>query len=365
MKPRAFTLIELTVSLTVMALVMIALASVLTLLGRAIPTGRAALVDAQANAVRAASALESIAADLAEASTVRDLSSTAQAFTDAQGRDAFRALTFTVPDRDQDGTPETLTLRWSAGSPLTLTTNAGDARTVLEHLHDFSVRWDTQPDTDPGQPGAPVEGPEVLLAAYSGATAQELAFTGGNQMQQVFTAWLPADAIAWRVTRVRLELRYSLISLGTLRVELYRASPTTRRATGSALASATLLETVLSSTSAFTTVALSSSATFAPGELAAVLIDPAVLGGSRARYSTTGIPDDFANLATSSNGGSNWTILSDGSMNYEVWGRITRPADPTPRSLTRARRAILSVTLPDGAVRETSVFLAGRPEYAP
>ncbi|MDX2016518.1 MAG: prepilin-type N-terminal cleavage/methylation domain-containing protein [Planctomycetota bacterium] len=363
--PRAFTLIEVTVSLSVMALVMIALASVLTLLGRAIPTERESLADAHANAARAASALESLAGDLVVASTVRDLSPSPQRFTDAQGREAFRALTFTVPDRDGDAAPESLTVRWSAGAPVTMTINGGEARTVVENAQDFAVRWETQSETDPGEPGAPVEGAEQLLAAYNGATALEMAFTGGNQIQQVFTAWLPPDVISWRVTRVRLELRYSLLSLGTLRVELYRASSATRRATGSALASATLLETVLSATSAYTNVPLPSSASFVPGELAAILINPAVLGGSRARYSTTGIPDDYANIATTTSSGSSWTVVSDGSMNYEVWGRITRPAPAVARTVQRARRVVLSVTLGDGIARELSVALPGRPEYAP
>lgn len=362
---RAFTLIELAVSLTVMALVMIALGSVLTLLGRAIPTERESLKDTNANAARAASAFESLASDLVLASGVRDLSSTAQAFTDAQGRQAFRSITFTVPDRDADAAPELLTLRWSAGSPLTLTTNGGEARTVIDNVQDFSVRWETQTDTDPGKPGAPVEGSEVLLAAYNGATASELALTLSNQIQQVFTAWLPGDAISWRVTRARIELRYQTLSIGTLNVSLFRASTTTRRATGTALASAVLLETALSASSAYTTINLSSSSTFAPGELASIVLAPVVLGGSRIRYATTGIPDDYANIATTANAGTSWTPASDGSINYEVWGRITRPAPAVARTVQRARRAIVSITLGDGVAREMSVALPARPEYAP
>lgn len=365
MKRPGFTLIEVSVSLAMLALVMFALGSMLTLLGRAIPSEREALIDRNANAARAASAFESLAADLSVASSVRDLSNTAQAFTDPQGRPAFRAMTFSVPDRDADAAAEALTVRWSNGGPLTITTNGGQARTVLEGVRDFSVRWETEAGTHPGSPGALVEGAEVLLAAYNGATGAELSLTLLNQIQQVFTAWLPSDATSWRVTRARVELRYQFTSIGTLNISLFRASSTTRRSTGSALASATLLEASLTASSAYANVPLSSSAPFAPGELASIVIAPVVLGGSRIRYSTTGIPDDFANIATTSNGGSSWAAISEGSINYEIWGRITRPAAPVPRSLQRARRAILSITLADDIPREFSVALPARPEYAP
>ncbi len=52
-------------------------------------------------------------------------------------------------------------------------------------------------------------------------------------------------------------------------------------------------------------------------------------------------------------------------MNYEIWGRITRPAPAVARTVQRARRVVLSVTLGDGIARELSVALPGRPEYAP
>lgn len=57
-----------------------------------------------------------------------------------------KAATFTVPDRDGDGIPETLRYAWSglAGDPLTFSLNGGTAQTIASDIRSFSLSYITQ-----------------------------------------------------------------------------------------------------------------------------------------------------------------------------------------------------------------------------
>src|SRR6476659_7316558 len=92
---RAFTLIEMLISLAIMTVIAAALGSTIVLASRAL--------DQQAGP---------------GASTVAARRATALLLGEAAGATAFSdrtatAVTFTVPDRDGDGTPETIRYAWS------------------------------------------------------------------------------------------------------------------------------------------------------------------------------------------------------------------------------------------------------------
>ncbi|QDU40152.1 Carbohydrate binding domain protein [Maioricimonas rarisocia] len=123
-KPRrrsGSTLIELTISLIGSSVLMLGMASATFIALKASDTS---LTPARAT-FSGASALTSMLAELQFAIDVSERTPT--------------AITFTVPDRNGDGNPETIRYAWSGtpGDPLTRQYNGGASVSILENVHDF------------------------------------------------------------------------------------------------------------------------------------------------------------------------------------------------------------------------------------
>src|SRR4051794_4018386 len=108
-KSIAFTLIELVISLAIMAIIATALGSTIVLASRALDQD----AGPAAAAVAARRATDRMLADLAAAISFSERTAT--------------SVTFTVPDRDGDGVPETIRYAWSGsgGDALTREYNGG------------------------------------------------------------------------------------------------------------------------------------------------------------------------------------------------------------------------------------------------
>jgi len=77
----------------------------------------------------AARVIDQITADLAVALTFNERTDT--------------EVTFTVPDRDADETPETIRYAWSGvgGDPLTRTYNGGEPYAIAQDVHYFNITY--------------------------------------------------------------------------------------------------------------------------------------------------------------------------------------------------------------------------------
>jgi len=122
----AFTLIEAVASLTASAVLLTAVASAMVLVSYAIPDS-----DSPARA------------PLESAEVVNDMSAellTAVAVTSRSGNN----LVLTVPDRDGDGTDETIRYGWSgaSGAPLTRKYGNASAVAILPAVYEFSLTYD-------------------------------------------------------------------------------------------------------------------------------------------------------------------------------------------------------------------------------
>ena len=133
--PRAFSLVELIVASSIVAILLVAVQSTIMLAAHAVPAA-----NSKATAlITAAAALGQLHADAACATAFSARSAT--------------AVTFQIPDRTGDGLPETITWAWD-GTPrgtLTRQFNSNPAAPVARNVRDFSLAYDTRSAQAPGE----------------------------------------------------------------------------------------------------------------------------------------------------------------------------------------------------------------------
>jgi len=222
-----FTLLETVVAVAVTSVLMLGIGSAMLIAARAMP-------DAQGPArapVAGAEALEPLVAELQYAVSILHRSG--------------RIIEFTVADRSGDGTPEVIRYEWSgaAGEALTRQYNGGTALPVLSDVRDFSLSYDTQTvSTEIPQSN---ESAETLLAAYNSEQDYgDYPIRETELYAEYFRPVLPADAVSWKVTRVRFWARQSEPANGETRVQLQRAT-VGKLPTGIVLQEQTLRESAL------------------------------------------------------------------------------------------------------------------------
>ncbi|GAB4187599.1 MAG: hypothetical protein Kow00105_02260 [Phycisphaeraceae bacterium] len=186
---KAFTLIEMMVSLSILSIVFLAMGSVMMLSAKAVPSP-----DAPANQmISAAEVIDQMAGELQVATSV-------SVATD-------KGIAFTVPDRDGDDVEESIVYLWGgvAGTGLVRQYN-GVNTTPLSAVYEFTLNYDTY---DAPQPDAQVVSEEMLLAYHDPAIgSKDHDIKIDNWVGQYFQPnGLPADAIDWSLTRVILKVK--------------------------------------------------------------------------------------------------------------------------------------------------------------
>jgi prepilin-type N-terminal cleavage/methylation domain-containing protein len=196
-----FTLVEVTISVAIMAVVAAALGSTLVLASRALDqdAGPAASVVATRRAA------DRMLAELTAAMSFSERTAT--------------SVTFTVPDRDGDGLPETIRYAWSGngGDPLTRQYNNGAPESVADGVQRLNLTYLLR-TVDPPPPRE-VESAEQLLIAHDdapGGNFKELNLQDKNGCGAYFKPALPVNAVRWKVTRIEFVARKPLLANGTL-----------------------------------------------------------------------------------------------------------------------------------------------------
>jgi len=118
-------------------------------------------------------------------------------------------LTFTVPDRDGDGSEETIGYACSetSGEPLTRQYNAGPAVTILEDIRQFDLRYLARPVA-----ALPlVENAPGMLIAHGpgsgGGSQEDYSVDQSHWCGQWFKPGLPSNAVSWKVSSVQFLMR--------------------------------------------------------------------------------------------------------------------------------------------------------------
>ena len=171
-----FTLIEMLLSLTIVSVITVACGSVIALAARSVAGSADTSTTSRSAALRRAA--DQISSELATALVVS--ASTAN------------SITFTVPPRNGDLLPETISYAWAgAGQPITRQYNGGVAVSIADNVQNFNLSYLTKLSAAP----PPVESAEQLLASYVGAANGWTDMTTSSWECQYFnpTAMMPGN----------------------------------------------------------------------------------------------------------------------------------------------------------------------------
>ena len=213
------TLIELSVSLAVVSIVLGAIGSTVVLVTHAVPGAG----DPATRTIAAGRVGERLTAELSEAIHICQWPA--------------NAITFTVADRDADGSPERICYSWSGtpGEPLTRAYNGGAAVTVVQDVHEFQLTYDLKTVSEE-YPGPFVESAEVYLSGYDPVPAdKEFSVDDKHWIGQYCKPTLPPEAITWAAKRILFTAMGRGGITGTTKVQL-------RLADGNALPTDTVLQ---------------------------------------------------------------------------------------------------------------------------
>lgn len=344
---RGATLVELVVSMAAATILMGGLASAVVLATRALPENRGVLE----NVTAASQVGQQVAADVSGAIAVVARSA--------------RVIEFQVPDRNGDATPETIRYAWSgtAGDPLFRQYNGNSAVAVLDNVGLFQLDYETVSVTTTGDATENESGETELRSYNASSSLSDYKIKSDKWVGEYFRPILPDNATSWAITRVVLMAAREGAALGSARVELYGAR-TEMRPDNDVHASATLIEATLSNSYTWHSATFSPAPTFAPDARVCVIIRHLFdADACKLRYRGGGATTPNQALLTTSNCGVSWTVETDKSLLYYVYGTVTTPGPPeviVTQYLTRAR-VTLRVGTDDTTRVETSAPVFNAP----
>lgn len=343
----AFTLVETVVSVTVMSIVMLGLGSAIVIASKALPDpNRLTSRLIQESAIAA-----DLLVDLQEARYIAERTA--------------HAITFTVSDRDGDGSPERIRYAWSGtpGDPLTREYNTASAVTVLHDVYGFDLSYDTQETTEE-YPGPLIESSNAILTQFVGPGDSDFVVTSQNWIGQCFDpkAFLPGLAVSWSFTAIEFVARSVNTTNGASDLRVRPATPDHEPSTES-LKSIGLNENRLSGVSRWEEIAVNG------GDLNDMPTDRELCfvvewkkfdESAAIQYAAAG---GSGRVATA-DAGTSWTSYASSSMLYKVWGtyKVLSPRQTVTRQYVTGVRFSLQAGDDSAARIDTAVRTLNTPE---
>jgi type II secretory pathway pseudopilin PulG len=306
-RPRcAFTLVEALLSMVVLSIIVVACGSAMRLMSRGL-AARDNTLESQTASGR--SALDQIRDDLKIALTVPEQTAT--------------ALTVTVPDRDGDGNPETIRYAWPgvAGAPLTRQRNGGTAISIADNVTSLNFQF-LQRTVGPVPP---VESAEQLLVSYdTGSSVKNFGCSSSNFAGQYFRPSLPANAVCWKVTRVKISAaKNGLLSGGNVLLDI-KAADASQIPTGSSLDSGSAGLGLLQLGATWVEFQMSKLGGLDPNSGLCIVVSSAAASSNFSVQYTDAASSYPGSYSTSANGGTSWATPTGGSaLLFYVYGTIT------------------------------------------
>jgi prepilin-type N-terminal cleavage/methylation domain-containing protein len=331
----AFTLIEMVVSLSIISVVFLAMGSVMVLASKAVPVPNSST----GLALDAAELLQQFTSELEVATAV-------SVATD-------KGIAFTVPDRDGDGSDESIVYLWGgvSGGSLVRQYNGGTLVNIVPAVYEFSIVYDTVPVP---QPDAKTESAEVLLDSYSSTSFNtEFVVTRNNLIGQwINPQGLPADAVDWNLTRVFFQAKKHSSSDGIIYVQI--RTPTASNTPGSTvLESKTLYESSLLSDYQWVLAKYDNVRGIAPAdEVCLVLQWQYDTEAASIRHTYLG----GSSLLTSYDKGVNWSYSSNTTMIFYAYGTYSTMVPQPPITAVRS----VTLTLNPGKTVSSRVRTAAQ-----
>ncbi|MEM7624240.1 MAG: type II secretion system protein [Planctomycetota bacterium] len=303
-----FTLVEMVVSLVVIAVLLVGMSSAIVLASRALPHA----ANPAGATVDSARALHEIRDELRAATELPVFSAT--------------SVTLHLPDRDNDGRPEVVTYAWggSAGDPLTRTVQGGEPVTVLDDVQSLALDYVCE-NQDTVFPGGGGTSAEVELSSYDpGDSADEVQIKDGVRLGFRFTPALPSNASTWRVTRVLMRTSKSGGTGGTATFELTGWDDASGP-TDTVLESVDIDEPDLDQNQGWAQIDFATGGPFDAGDTAAISLEDTGGAAAKVLWNSTGTPP---NAHDSTDGGVTWLIHdSDGAADHFVYGAYETTGD--------------------------------------
>jgi len=342
-----FTLLELTMSLVVTAIILSALTSAMLLASQIIPNE-----DGPAEATLAANQIaQQIAGELYYAHTITDRSA--------------HEVTFWVADRNGDLSPETIHYAWSGtpGDPLMRQYNGGDPAAVLDNVQHMDLTYIVQKITEE-IPSLPNETGELELSSYEDLDKlADAKISNNNWLGQCFQPVLPPDILTWRITRFRVLARKVGGPKGVSMVQLFPGDGS-GKPTGSMLAETPMYEADLTAEYTWQEVSFANTPWMEPSQELCVVIRQIGKGSSPAEIN---IDDQgAAGLVQSRDEGASWTRDTRRSLLYHAYGTMTAIAPPVidERYVLIGAQITLEAGANPPARALTSVEVLNQPEVA-
>lgn len=212
-RSRGYSLVELAITLPTVAILTLGMSAAVLVSVRSIPQP-GSLITANTEATRVLERLE------------RDLRCATEILTQTD-----RDIVFRVPDRNNDGQPETIRYWWSgvAGTPVFRRVNTHSAETLLAQTANFQLVYQTEDVPEVKVQTEVVTSPEVLLSSDESwglvtSTTQNMNINRNAWAASVFTlsSQIPRDCSRLRFTRAVVTCRRS--SVGTISVVVCRVA---------------------------------------------------------------------------------------------------------------------------------------------
>jgi prepilin-type N-terminal cleavage/methylation domain-containing protein len=341
----AFTLVEVVIAAAILGILLAGMASAVMLASRAVPDGKRG---ASATLV-AGRAVDLLAGDLFYATSVSTATAT--------------ELVISVPDRNNDGMPETVRYRWSGtqGDPLTRQFNGGTAATAAENVQEFGLTYQKRQAQVPTAYG---EGPEVLLASYDTANQLGHATIDNNNLRaEYFAPTLPAEATSWRVSRIQFRGQTSGFLDGTLKVQL---RPTIGGLPGAGvLEEVSIPESALPTSCQWKDVGFSNVSGLAPGTGVWLALRGATSNNAcEACVETEATSPPNLSYRLSSDGGTTWSTLSGHQLRFYAYGKVTTPNPATYQYLLLQVSCTLRTGSDASCRLQTSIRVVNEPQVS-
>ncbi len=360
---RAFSLVELMVSLAAMSVLMGGLAVAVTIAGSAIPDPDSAL----SNQLDAFHGVEQIASELGTATLVTAKSS--------------KMIEFKVADRNGDSNLETIRYEWSgaSGASLTRKYNTDAPIVVTADVREFELRYGVRAVIENIIQTVPTQTPESVLASFSGwtgysATALSKAASLSAWVSEYFTITPPSGATSLTFTKAEVRLKGStLLPSPGATVAMHRSknSGTNVPDTPSIGLPVTVLPTSL--TTAFQPIIVNFAGVVVPDpgrtDYCLVVKGTATTSAWVDCYYNSSAPDNGMVEMFTSNSGANWnpppSDINKQDIRFTVWGYFTTGSSGTveiTQQLLTSSRITLRVGPLSSTRVETSVQILNQPE---
>lgn len=342
---RGLTLVEVTLTTAVMAVLVGGMASAVLITATALPDDQ----DPVIGITDGAAAVSGIATDVYGAVSFTERST--------------QAVTFTVADRDGNGTAETIRYAWSgvAGDPLTRAYNGGPASTAAPDVYNFQLTYDLKSVTEQPPP-TNVEGPVTLLVGHTTpSNPADFPLTDTAWIGQYFLPVFPAGAVAWKVTSVSFMAQSHGPKNGVTAVQL-RLPVSGGLPGATVLEETTMNEADLVSTYTPQVFAFTQASGLSPSRGLCLVLARQVKDANLAdiQYDASG----GTGRVTTANAGGSWSRDNKTAMTYSVYGTVTttQASAPITRQWVRAVRIVLQVGAGGLTRLETSTPVLNTPE---